>query len=119
MSAYRTPAEISETELRGSELFKEADRDVIEAFQRVLVSRVSDHPMGFAGPRVDWTEFEQSLARFCDMARLRHIAKHNAMREAMLVTRPIIVVREEGSDAKLLEGGVLPADLVDWLRNGG
>ena len=90
--------------LRSSEFFREVDRDVLQAFQRLLCARITDHPMGIPDERVDWTEFEQALARLCDYARIRHAAKHGAVREAMLVTRPIVVVREGGGDAKLLDG---------------
>lgn len=113
MSAIRTPADITENELRCSEFYKEAERDLLEAFQRVLASRVSDHPLGFAEARVDWTEFEQNLARFCDLARIRHMAKHNAIREAMLVTRPIVVVREEDGRTRVLEA--VPPPFIDEL----
>ena len=116
MTAFRTPAELADADLRCSEFFKEADRDVIEAFQRVLAARVSDHPLGFAEARVDWTEFEQSLARFCDMARIRHMAKHNAIREAMLITRPIVVVREESGEMRLLEAVAMNPELVEILK---
>lgn len=114
MSALKTVPEITDYELRSSEFFKDADRDVIEAFQRVLASRVSDHPLGFAEPRVDWTEFEQNLARFCDMARIRHMAKHNAIREATLIARPIVVVREEDGSTRMLQA--IAPEMLEGLK---
>lgn len=101
------PKKPSELELQRSEgpcaqSYQDASRDVMEQFQRVLCSPTSEHPFGSGiDPVIYWDDLEQQLARFCDWARVRHAMKHYAVREAMLDTRPIVVIVDDENTAAL------------------
>lgn len=110
--------EIPTTDLACNQFFKDRDRDTLEAFQRVMVARTSSHPMAYAERSVDWTEFEQELSRFCDAARIRHMAKHMAERELLYAT-PMVVIRKPDESLEILEGkGSISAELLASLIRG-
>lgn len=111
----RKPSDLTDADLACSEFFREADRDTLQAFQHVLCARIAENVMGFPEPRVDWTEFEQELLRFCDLARIRHAAKHAAVREAMYAT-PIVVLRDDEGRTRMLEMIKVDPDLVELLK---
>jgi hypothetical protein len=120
MSSFKTSKDVSLEELHCSEFFRDADRDAdrdaLQAFQHVLVARTSDHPLGIEGEHIEWAEFEQALARFCDLARIRHAAKHYAIREAMLTTKPIVVIRDSSGAMRMLESLQIDPEMLESLK---
>jgi len=77
-------------ELRCSQYFADADRDMLESLSRLLVAQLEDQT-----GRIEWGEFEHDLMQFCEYARIRHAARFYATQEARLTATPIVVVVDD------------------------
>ncbi len=84
-----------------AELFREADARFLSAVQRVMAASTEDplYPRNPQRPeRLEWDEFRRHVRELDNAATARHIAKHHAIREAMLAPPAPVVIAVVGEE---------------------